>query len=124
MGRAGYDVRMKKIVAFFMMVCALPHVAMAFVNRDVAVLRVMNKDAGKVQEIKIPVGTEAQFEKIYINVRACKQTDPFEAEDFWGFVEISETGKGQVFSNWMSRNEPGQNPLQHADYDVWLVKCE
>lgn len=115
---------MKKIVVFLMMICALPHVAMAYVERDIAVLRIMNKDAGKVQEIKIPVGTEAQFEKLYINVRSCKQTDPFEAEDFWGFIEISETSKGQIFSNWMSRNEPGQNPLQHADYDVWMVGCE
>ena len=115
---------MKKIIVFLMMICALPHVAMAYVERDVAVLRIMNKDAGKVQEVKIPVGTEVQFEKLYINVRSCKQTDPFEAEDFWGFIEISESSKGRIFSNWMSRNEPGQNPLQHADYDVWMVGCE
>ena len=120
----GYDVCMRKIICSLVLLCALPGVAMAYVNRDVAVLRVMNKDAGKVQEIKIPVGDEVQFEKLYINVRACKQTDSFEAEDFWGFIEIAEVNKGQIFSNWMSRNEPGQNPLQHADYDVWMVKCE
>lgn len=107
-----------------MMFCALPVVATAYVDRNVAVMRVMNKDAGKVEEINVPVGNEIQFEKMYINVRACKQTDPFEAEDFWAFVEIAERDKGQIFGNWMSRNEPGLNPLQHADYDVWLVKCE
>ncbi|MBO5946784.1 MAG: DUF2155 domain-containing protein [Alphaproteobacteria bacterium] len=115
---------MKKIIVGFMLMFALPHVSMAFVNREVAVLRVMNKDAGKVQEVKIPVGDEVQFEKLFINVRTCKQTDPFDAEDFWGFIEIAETGKGRIYSNWMSRNEPGQNPLQHADYDVWMVRCE
>ena len=123
-GARGIIWGMRKIVAFFMMFCALPGVALAYVEREVAVLRVMNKDAGKVQEIKIPVGNEVQFEKLFINVRTCKQTDPFEAEDYWGFVEISEVNKGRIYSNWMSRNEPGQNPLQHADYDVWLVKCE
>ncbi len=115
---------MKKIIAWFVFVCALPGVAAAYVNRDVAVVRVMNKDAGKVYEVKIPVGDEAQFEKLFVNVRACMQSDPFDAEDFWGFFEISEMDKGRIFSNWMSRNEPGQNPLQHPDYDVWLVKCE
>ena len=115
---------MRKIFCSLVVLCARAGVAMAYVNRDVAILRVMNKDAGKVQEIKIHVGDEVQFEKLYINVRACKQTDPFEAEDFWGFIEIAEVNKGQIFSNWMSRNEPGQNPLQHADYDVWMVKCE
>lgn len=96
----------------------------AYVNRDNAVMRIMNKDAGKVQEIVVPVGQEMQFEKLYINVRSCKQSDPFDAENFWTFVEINETDKGLIFSNWMNRNEPGQNPLQHADYDVWLVRCE
>ncbi len=124
MGRAGYDWGMKKMFACFVVLCALPHVACAYVARDVSLLRVMNKDAGKVQEIKVPVGNEVQFEKLYINVRACLQSDPFEAENYWGFLEISEIGKGQIFGNWMNRNEPGQNPLQHADYDVWLVGCE
>lgn len=106
------------------MFCALPVTADAYVNRNTAVLRIMNKDAGKVQEVNIPVGQEQQFEKMFINVRSCKQTDPFLAEDFFAFIEISERDKGQFFGGWMSRNEPGQNPLQHPDYDVWLVKCE
>ena len=102
----------------------MPTFAGAYVNREMAVVRVMNKDAGKVQELVVPVGEELQFEKMYINVRSCKQTDPFDAEDFWAFLEISEAGKGQVFGGWMSRNEPGDNPLQHPDYDVWLVRCQ
>ncbi len=115
---------MKKILLGLLMICALPGVAAAFVERDTVIVRIMNKDAGKVQEVVIPVNQEIQFEKLFINVRSCKQTDPFQAEDFFAFVEISENSKGQIFSNWMSRNEPGLNPLQHPDYDVWLVKCE
>lgn len=115
---------MKKLLLYIAMLCALPGMAEAYIERGVAVLRVMDKDAGKVQELSVPIQSEVQFEKLFINVRACLQTDPFEAEDFWGFIEISERDKGQVFSNWMSRNEPGQNPLQHSDFDVWLVRCE
>ena len=109
---------------FFCLLCALPVCAGAYVDKSNAELRIMNKAAGKVQTIVVPVGQEASFEKLFINVRSCKQTDPFQAEDFWGFVEISENGVGQIFGGWMSRNEPGLNPLQHPDYDVWLVKCE
>ncbi|MBO5739891.1 MAG: DUF2155 domain-containing protein [Alphaproteobacteria bacterium] len=114
---------MKKIILSWLL-CALPVVADAYVNRNVAVVKIMNKDAGKVQQVTIPVNQELQFEKIFINVRSCKQTDPFQPEDFFAFFEISERDKGRVFGGWMSRNEPGQNPLQHPDYDVWLVKCE
>lgn len=119
----GYYVGMKKIILSWLF-CALPVVADAYVNRNAAVVKIMNKDAGKVQQVLIPVNQEVQFEKIFINVRSCKQTDPFQAEDFFAFLEISERDKGQIFGGWMSRNEPGQNPLQHPDYDVWLVKCE
>lgn len=115
---------MKKLIAFLVLFCALPDVARAYIDRDIAVVRVMNKAAGKVYDLNIPVGNSAKFEKLDINVRACKQSDPFDAEDYFAFLEISTTADGLIFSNWMSRNEPGVRPLQNADYDVWLVKCE
>ena len=100
----------------------LPGVAHAYIARDVAVVRIMNKAAGKTQTIKIPVGRDVTFEKMNLLVRTCQQTDPFQAEDFFMFIEVSQEAK--IFSGWMSRNEPGLNPLQHPDYDVWLVGCE
>ncbi|MBE6460035.1 MAG: DUF2155 domain-containing protein [Alphaproteobacteria bacterium] len=115
---------MKKLVAFLMIVCALPDVAMAYINRDIANIRVMNKAAGKTYSIDIPVGNSAQFEKLNITVHTCKQSDPFDAEDYFAFLEISTSADGTIFSNWMSRNEPGVRPLQNADYDVWLVGCK
>ena len=120
----GNIVLMKKILCVFSLLCALPHVANAYINRENAIVRIMDKDAGKVQQLTLAVGQEVGFEKLYLNVRTCKQTDPFDAEDFFAFIEIAENNKGQIFGGWMSRNEPGANPLQHADYDVWLVKCE
>lgn len=119
---------MKKIILSvslfcFAGVCAASN-AYAYIDRDNAVIRIMNKAAGKVQTVTLPVGKMAEFEKLSIMVRTCKQTDPFQAEDFFAFVEINKTDEGKIFSNWLSRNEPGQNPLQNADYDVWLVKCE
>lgn len=117
---------MKTILKFLpvFLLCAAAQNAHAYVNRDVATLRIMNKAAGKTQTVQIPVGRDATFEKLNLVVRACKQTDPFAAEDFFAFVEITAGGDGKIYSNWLSRNEPGENPVQNADYDVWLVKCE
>lgn len=117
---------MKKIVSFlsFCAFALMAWTANAYVDNNTAVLRIMNKAAGKVQTVTIPVGVETEFEKLSLLVRSCKQTDPFQAEDFFAFIEISKYGEGKIFSGWMSHNEPGENPLQNADYDVWLVKCE
>ena len=110
------------LFASLFLFCAVT--AHAYTNRTNAVVGIMNKAAGKTQTMTIPVGTTADFEKLSITVRACKQTDPFDAEDFFMFVEVATRNDGKIFSNWMSRNNPGDRPLQHADYDVWLVRCE
>ncbi len=98
--------------------------AHAYIDRDTAVLQVMNKAAGKTQTIMAPVGRPVRFEKLNFLVRACKQSDPFEAENFYAFTEISLPDGGMIYSNWLDRNNPGKNPVQNADYDIWLVRCE
>ena len=69
-------------------------------------------------------GQMIEFEKLHILVRSCKQSNPFDAENFYAFVEISKSDNSKIFSNWMDRNNPGKRPVQNADYDVWLVRCE
>ena len=112
---------MKKII-FATLLSALPIMANAYVEKTNAVIRILNKDAGKVVEQTLSVGQSINIEKLNITVRNCKQSDPFDAEDHFAFIEISDD-KNQVFGGWMTKNNPGQNPLQHPDYDVWLVKC-
>lgn len=111
----------KLLVIFFVM---FPVCVNAFVDKDIAVMRVMNKDAGKVQELSVPVGQSVDFEKINIIVRSCVQSDPFDAENYFAFIEVVEQENKKIFSNWMNRNEPGDKPLQHPDYDLWLVSCQ
>lgn len=98
--------------------------ANAYVERNTAVIRVMNKAAGKTQLVSLPVGQQINHEKLTLMVRSCKQTDPFQPEDFHMFIEIDKNPDGRIFSGWMSKNEPGDNPLQNADYDLWLVVCQ
>jgi len=116
---------MKKYAfGFIILKCLLTAVPAdaSYIDRETAVVRVMNKAAGKAYTVRAPVGHRTDFEKLHLTVRACKQTDPFKAEDFLMFIEVAQDEK--IFSGWMSRNEPGNNPLQHPDYDLWLVKCE
>ncbi len=113
-----------KRVFIFLFAVFMPIVADAYIEKSTAVLRVMDKDAGKVHEHDVTVGNTLQFGKINIVVKNCKQSDPFDAENYFAFLEIFDVDAGQVFGGWMNRNEPGENPLQHSDYDVWLVACK
>lgn len=119
---------MNKVLALFIAFISVLMVgqvdALAYIDKNVAVVRILNKAAGKTQMVNLPVGQHTEFEKLAITVKSCKQTDPFQAENFFSFIEIYKTSEGKIFSGWMNANEPGENPLQNADYDVWLVKCE
>lgn len=98
--------------------------AFAYIEKNVAVVRIMNKAAGKTKVVSIPVGKTIQDDSLIISVKNCKQTDPFDAGNFFAFLEIYTKTDNRIFSGWMNRNEPGQNPLQNDTYDVWLEKCE
>jgi len=102
----------------------LVHPAFAYVEKNTAIVRVMNKAAGKTQVVPVRVGQSVQRDNLTISVKNCKQSDPFEAENFFAFLEIYTKTDGRIFSGWMNRNEPGQNPLQDGTFDVWLEKCE
>ena len=94
-----------------------------FVDKNIAFVRFMNKAAGKAHTTSISVDKTSQIEKLSVFVRACKQTAPYTAENFYMFAEIKKNGN-LIFSGWMDRNEPGDNPLQDPDYDLWLLRCE
>jgi len=96
----------------------------AYIDKSNAVIAVMDKAAGKTQNITIPVNKTVSLDKLSIAIKSCKQTDDFEAENFLAFIEIYTQTDGKIFSNWMNHNEPGDKPLQNQDYDVWLIKCE
>ena len=95
----------------------------AYVNRQKAVINILDKASGKTHMFTIPVAQVSEYEKLTFNVRTCKQTDPFQPENAYMFIEISQNNR-QIFSGWMNKNAPGENPLQNADYDMWLVRCE
>lgn len=97
-----------------------------YIDRSTAVIRIMNKAAGRATTATVPIGRSAEYEKLDLIIRSCKETPPFERKEHFMFIEINKktAGDARVFSGWMSANDPGDNPLQDADYDLWLVRCE
>jgi hypothetical protein len=39
-------------------------------------------------------------------------------------MEVSEMGReGVVFSGWMIASAPALNAMEHARYDIWVMRC-
>ncbi|MDR1826536.1 MAG: DUF2155 domain-containing protein [Rickettsiales bacterium] len=94
-----------------------------YIVMETAIVQAMNKAAGKTQTLKIPVGKTVRFDKLEITVEKCLGTDEFLPENFYMFAVLAKGGR-EIFSGWMIKSEPGYNPLQDPDNDLWLVRCE
>jgi len=100
--------------------------AKAYIDTEHANIAIMNKAAGKTKNIYTLVGKQIEFDnRLLIMVRSCKLSDPFKPANAYMFIEITDKStKNKLFSGWMNKNAPGFNPLQHPDYDLWLINCE
>jgi len=97
------------------------------IQKQSAVIRIMNKAAGKTKTVTLPVGKSTEYERMNIMVHACRTSAPYGAADNFMFATIdkkSGNATPQIFSGWMMASDPGYNPLQDADYDLWLIKCD
>ena len=71
----------KKLCLFIASLCFISPV-FAYIEKDVAIIRIMDKASGKTQTAELPIGKTLNFDGINIIAKNCKQSDPFDAENF------------------------------------------
>lgn len=107
-----------------------------FVPADVAVLRALDKQMGRVREFPVVVGETMRFYGLRVTVRACRTTPVSTTPHQAAFVEIRDdsswaetvepVGDGQdapIFSGWMFADSPSLSGLEHPVYDIWVKEC-
>ena len=100
----------------------------------VAILGLLNKRNGQTRDIEIKPGQDIRLGKVFIRLRACERTAPWETyPDQGAFVQLfvlerppgtteAETFRS-VFSGWLFKENPAANVVQHPIYDVWVKEC-
>ena len=89
-----------------------------------AILRGLDKISGNVVDIELAAGSTAQFERLNITLTECSYPAGNPAGNAYAGLEISETGRdGVVFSGWMIASAPALSAMEHARYDVWVMRC-
>lgn len=93
-------------------------------NASGAVLRGLDKFSGEVVDIELPAGRTVQFERLNITLTECRYPAGNPAGNAYAGLQITEVGReGVVFSGWMIASAPALNPMEHARYDVWVMRC-
>ncbi len=89
-----------------------------------AMLRGLDKVSGQTLDVEIQSGqTEAVF-GLDVALGDCRYPADNPTGDAFAYLTIWEQGKSeQLFDGWMIAASPALNALDHARYDVWVIRC-
>jgi hypothetical protein len=89
-----------------------------------AVLRGLDKVSGAVIDLAVPTGATEQIFGLDVGVSECRYPDGNPAGDAYAYLVIRAQGvEGAIFTGWMIASAPALNALDHARYDVWVLRC-
>ncbi|WP_170782803.1 DUF2155 domain-containing protein [Ruegeria lacuscaerulensis] len=89
-----------------------------------AMLRGLDKVSGQTVDVQMQNGqTEAIF-GLDVALGDCRYPAENPTGDAFAYLTIWENGKtDQLFDGWMIATAPALNALDHARYDVWVIRC-
>ncbi|WP_300034831.1 DUF2155 domain-containing protein [uncultured Roseobacter sp.] len=88
------------------------------------ILRGLDKINGLVYDIDLPVGETATFGALQISLSACRYPVGNPAGDAFAALRIRDTNRdAEVFSGWMIASTPALSAMDHARYDIWVMRC-
>lgn len=98
-------------------------------RQRVAVLGILNKRNGIVQNVALHPGQSARWKDMIVRLRACETSAPWEEEKLTGaFVQVDvqrpDRKWARIFSGWLYKESPSLNVVEHPVYDVWPKSCE
>lgn len=89
-----------------------------------AVLRALDKVSGETTDVELTSGQNAQVFALDVGLSECRFPAGNPAGDAYAYLVIREPAKeGAVFAGWMVASSPALSALDHARYDVWVLRC-
>lgn len=98
--------------------------AVAATEAPGAVLRGLDKVSGEVTEMEMRVGERRRLGRIEVTLGACRYPTDNPAGEAFAWVEVRSDGRSAAdFEGWMIASSPALSALDHARYDVWVMRC-
>jgi hypothetical protein len=97
--------------------------AEGLVDARAAELRGLDKIAGVSTDIPVSVGQTAALGALKVTLKACRYPSDDPSSNAYAYVVISEPDGKVAFDGWMIASSPALSALDHARYDIWVVRC-
>ncbi|SNS37743.1 DUF2155 domain-containing protein [Antarctobacter heliothermus] len=116
---------LRAAVVLFALASSVPVAAQETVSVGTgAVLRGLDKLNAKVTDIVLQNGATEVLGLIEIALKECRYPEGDPSGDAYAFLTIREAGIAKpVFSGWMIASSPALNAMDHARFDVWILRC-
>lgn len=87
-------------------------------------LRALDKISGEVVDFDLTPGQTKQLGRIQVTLGECRYPTGNPASDASAYLTIRNAGDAVAdFAGWMIASSPALNGLDHARYDVWVLRC-
>ncbi len=89
-----------------------------------AILRGLDKVSGQTVDVEMNSGQSGEIFGLDVALGDCRYPSENPTGDAFAYLTIWEKGKSdQLFDGWMIATSPALNALDHARYDVWVIRC-
>ncbi|MDD7971423.1 DUF2155 domain-containing protein [Roseinatronobacter alkalisoli] len=104
---------------------AVPGASDHILRSDGAILRGLDRVAGTTIDFDAQQGQETHIGHLVASVRECRYPADNPASEAYAWIDIHDTRADQMlFSGWMIASSPALNALDHARYDLWVLRCK
>jgi hypothetical protein len=91
---------------------------------DGALLRGLDKVSGEVIDFGIKSGDTYLLWKLKVKLSECRYPISNPVGDAFAHLTISQDKfENDLFRGWMIASSPALYPLEHARYDLWVLRC-
>ena len=101
----------------------------------IAVIQALDKVTAETIRFEAPIGKPVRYKGLIYTARACETTTPDEAApDVIAYLEVRTNPapatsnapavrSREIFHGWSFASAPSLNPIEHPNYDAWVIGC-
>jgi hypothetical protein len=116
---------MTRAVLFALLLWPTVGLAQEVTSAPSGTLRWLDKISGITQDIEIAVGETQTHGRLAIRLDDCRYPVNDPASNAFAHLTIRDSLQEQpVFLGWMIATSPALSALDHARYDVWVLRCK
>lgn len=90
-----------------------------------AVLRGLDKLNGQVEDFELQNGYSIGFGQLRVDLAECRHPEDNATGEAYAFLTIYDGPAvgDPAFQGWMIASSPALSAMDHARYDVWVLRC-